>query len=85
MPSAVLRQFIIENFLFGCDVPPLAEDESLLERGIIDSTGVLELVGFLEARFGIAVNNDEIVPENFDSVANLSKYVAARLPAPPPE
>ena len=59
-----LRQFIVDNFLFG-QVPtdrPFSDEESLLERGIVDSTGILELVGFLEERYGMTIANDDLVP-----------------------
>jgi acyl carrier protein len=76
-----VRDYIIENFLFG-DVTPLASDEiSLLDEGIIDSVGVMELVSFLEQDFGIGVEDDELVPDNLDSVANLVAFVGRKLAA----
>lgn len=74
-----VRQFIVANFLFGQDGEGLAEDQSLLESGIIDSTGVLELVGFLEQRFGISVSDRELLPENLDSVGNAARFVSRKL------
>jgi acyl carrier protein len=62
-----LRHFIVENFLFG-QGQDLADGTSFLENGIIDSTGVLELVAHLEAIYGIKVRDDELVPENLDSI-----------------
>lgn len=69
-----VRQFITTNF-YVPDPSKLADDASLLDQGIIDSTGVLELTAFLEEKFGIQVADDELLPENLDSVANLEAYV----------
>jgi acyl carrier protein len=65
-----IRQFIIDNFLFG-DAGDLEDNTSFLESGIIDSTGVLELIGFLEEEFLIQVDDEELIPENLDSINNL--------------
>jgi len=74
-----LRQFIGENFLFRQELEALADDASFLEHGIIDSTGVLELVSFLESTFGIEVADEEMLPENLDSVRAVSAYVTRKL------
>jgi len=74
-----LRQFIVDNFLFGKADAPLANSESLLERGIIDSTGVLELVGFLEQKYGITIQDEELVPENLDSIERLVRFVSRKV------
>ena len=71
----VLREFILENFLYGDRNTPLAADDSFSVRGIVDSTGILELVAFVEDAFGISVADEEIVPENFDSIERLMRYV----------
>jgi acyl carrier protein len=71
----VLREFIVQNFLFGDRSAPLTLDDSFSERGIVDSTGILELVAFVEESFGISVGDEEIVPENFDSIARLSQFI----------
>jgi len=76
--SQQLRQFVVENFLFGND-DGLAGDTSFMERGIVDSTGILELVGFVEQTWGIQIEDDELIPENLDSLDNLSNYVTAKL------
>ncbi len=76
--STALRRFIIDNFMFGQEDPPLGAAESLLQRGIVDSTGVLELVGFLERHFGIDVLDHEIVPANLDSLDSLTRFVEAK-------
>jgi acyl carrier protein len=70
-----LRRFIEENFLFGKDGASLRAEDSLLETGVIDSTGVLELIGHLEGEFGIEVLDDELVPENLDSIRSLVAFV----------
>lgn len=70
-----IRKFVFDNFLFGQNEVALDDDDSLLDNGIIDSTGVLELVAFLENRFRITVEDTELVPENLDSVARLSRYI----------
>lgn len=69
-----LRQFVITNF-YVPDATRLDDTTSLLGHGILDSTGVLELVTFVENQFGIAVADDELVPGNFDSLAALTAYV----------
>jgi len=69
-----IRRFIAERFLFGDD-KTLADDDSLLEAGIIDSTGILELIGHLEGRFGIKVDDDELVPENLDTIAGIAAFL----------
>jgi len=75
--EAEIRDFVIANFLFG-KAGELTDQESLLENGVIDSTGVLELVGFLQERFGIHVEDDEIVPANLDSIYNLADYISRK-------
>ena len=77
--SAALRRFIGENFLFQQEVDSLPDDASFLENGIIDSTGVLELVCFLESTFGIEVADEEMLPENLDSVRAVTAYVSRKL------
>jgi acyl carrier protein len=73
-----IRDFIIENFLYGKDDGP-GEDVSFLEKGLIDSTGVLELVAFVEEKYGISVADEELIPENLDSINKLSTYVTKKL------
>ena len=74
-----IKEFVVSNFLYGQDGQSLANDQSFLENGIIDSTGVLELVAFLEERFGIAVADRELLPENLDSVQNAAAFVTRKL------
>ena len=70
----VIRKFVIDNFLFGED-DNLKENDSFLENGIVDSTGILELVEFIEKTYNIQVEDDELIPENLDSIANVAKYL----------
>jgi acyl carrier protein len=70
-----VREFIVENFLFGQDDQALSDDDSLLDNGVIDSTGVLELIAFLEDRYQITVEDMELVPENLDSVSRLAGFI----------
>jgi acyl carrier protein len=72
-----IRQYIIDNFLFGLD-EGLSNSASLLDQGIIDSTGVLELVAHLEKTFGIKVNDNELVPENLDSVDAIVGFLGRK-------
>lgn len=74
-----IRTFLVENFLVLGDAAELDDGESLLEMGIIDSTGVLELVGFLEQTFGLGVQDQEVIPENLDTVDNVVTYVVGKL------
>ena len=74
----IIRKFIFENFLFSDsdnEDGELENDASFLDNGIIDSTGVLELVEWLEDEFDIVVDDDELVPENLDSVNNLNAFI----------
>ena len=78
---AAIAAFIVENFLFGESERLPREDDSLLEAGIIDSTGVLELIEFLEQEFAIQVSDVETVPENLGSITNLTSYVVGKRQA----
>ncbi|SPD74977.1 conserved hypothetical protein [uncultured Desulfobacterium sp.] len=73
-----VRNFIIENFLFGSD-NGLKDETSFLDEGVIDSTGVLELVSFIEETFGIAVEDEELIPENLDSIKNIVGYLERKI------
>ena len=77
--SLAVRRFIGENFLFRDDGEAITHEQSLLDAGIIDSTGVLELVCFLETTFGIEVQDDEMLPENLDSIRAIANYVSRKL------
>jgi acyl carrier protein len=76
-----LRAFLMENFLLGDDLRSLPGDASLIEAGIIDSTGVLELVGFLERTYGLHIADDELVPENLDSIDRVVRFVESKRSA----
>ena len=78
-----IRAFVIENYLFG-EEGKLGNDDSFLETGIIDSTGVLELVRFLEATFAIKVSDEELIPDNLDSIDKIVAFLQAKLPPPQP-
>ena len=78
-----IREFIIQNFLFGHSNNALGDDESFLDTGIIDSTGVLQLLGYLEEHFGIAIGDADVTPANLDSVNRVVKFVEARLTTQP--
>ena len=73
-----VRNFVVENFLFG-DANGLADDTSFLEAGILDSTGVMEVVAFLEQQFNVRVDDDELTPENLDSIASIGAFVSRKL------
>ncbi|HPA16086.1 MAG TPA: acyl carrier protein [Desulfobacterales bacterium] len=73
-----VKEFIIENFLFG-NANGLRDDTSFLEEGIIDSTGILELINFLEENFSITVKDEELIPENLDSINNVNAYLARKM------
>ncbi len=74
-----IRNFIVENFLFGEPDENLTDDTSFLEEGVIDSTGVLELVTFLEETYGIQIEDEELVPENLDSINNVVQFLRKKL------
>ena len=74
-----IRSFILENVLAGARGAALNDDDSFLETGVIDSTGILELVSFIEDEFKIEVKDDELVPDNFDSVSKLSGYITTKI------
>ena len=69
-----VREFIVENFLFGDDAD-LNDETSFLEEGIIDSTGVLELVTFIENNYSLSVDDDELIPENLDSLSSVVNFI----------
>jgi acyl carrier protein len=70
-----IRRYILENYLFTQDTGALGLDESLIGRGIVDSTGILEIVLFIEEELGVKVRDEEMVPENLDSVNRIAAYV----------
>jgi acyl carrier protein len=77
-----IADFIATNFLFREGLDTVADNASFIEAGLIDSTGILELVSFIESEFGIVVADEEIVPDNLDSIAAITAYVERKLPVP---
>jgi len=77
--DARIRAFIAENFLFGQNASAVGDDESFLDSGIVDSTGVLQLVGFLEQQFGISIADRELIPDNLDSIRKVAAFVERKL------
>jgi acyl carrier protein len=75
---SVITQFIRENFIAGRSDVTLDPDQSLIESGIMDSTGVLELVEFLESTYGIRVEDEELVPENLETINNILKFLQTK-------
>jgi acyl carrier protein len=75
-----LRKFIVDNYLFGRD-SGFEDSESFMERGIIDSTGVMELIAYIEQRWQVAVEDHELLPENLDSLEQLERFVGRKLAA----
>ena len=82
MPQrALVRKFILGNFLFTEDDAALKDADSLIRSGVVDSTGVLELITHLEESLGIRVPTEEMVRQNFDSVDAICAYLARKVPA----
>ena len=77
-----LRSFIVEHFLFGEDTG-MTDDSSMLDEGVLDSTGVMELVSHLESTYGFDVAGTEVIPENLDSIDNLVKFVERKQSSGP--
>ncbi len=74
-----IRQFFFENFIFDTDDSILDNNASLLDQGIIDSTGVMEVAAWLEEKYNIAVEDEEIIPKNMGSVKNLATFIAGKI------
>jgi acyl carrier protein len=74
-----LHKFIRENFMFAREDTRLSDDDSLVEKGLIDSTGVLELVSFLEEKYAIKIHDNELVQENLDSINALTRFLQTKL------
>jgi acyl carrier protein len=73
-----IYSFIVDNFLYGQGTG-LGCDDSLIHKGVIDSTGVLELVSFLQEHYDITVEDEEVIPYNLDSIKNVTRYVSTKL------
>ncbi len=76
-----IKQFVLRNYLFTEDENAVADGDSLIRNGTIDSTGMLELISHLEDSYSIKVADVEMVPANFDSIDAITAYVASKLPA----
>jgi acyl carrier protein len=76
-----LREFITSSFLFSDNSREFEDDLSLIESGIVDSTGILELIEFVEEKYGIKVLETETVPDNLGSISNLTRFVVAKAGA----
>ena len=77
-----IRKFVIDNYLFG-EEGTLSDEDSFMETGIIDSTGILELVRFLESTYTIKVTDEELLPDNLDSVSKIVSFILAKQSASP--
>jgi len=77
--KGILRGFISETFLPSAGLDAFADEDSFLEKGIIDSTGILELLEFIEEKFKIRVEDEEIVPDNLDSLDKLTSYIQRKV------
>jgi acyl carrier protein len=78
-----IKQFILKNLYFAED-NALEDDASFLETGVVDSTGVMELVAFVQAEFGVSIEPQDIVVENFDSIRKVARFVRRKLSVPEP-
>ena len=79
--NETVRQFVTTNFYVGKSLI-LTRETSLLDHGVIDSTGVLEIVMFLEQKFGIQVADDEMLPDNLDSIGRIAEFVSRKTTLP---
>ena len=76
-----MRNYILENYLFTDDQSALSNSDSFMEKGIIDSTGILEVIHFLEDEMGITVEDEDMIPENLDSIDNIVAFVNSKKAA----
>ena len=81
--EAKIREFMFENFLVGENEEDLDNNDSFLDKGIIDSMGMLELIAFVEETYGVEVEDDEVIPDNFDSVSKLAAYIRKKMARQP--
>jgi acyl carrier protein len=77
--ATVIRKYVLENYLFTDNEDELRNDDSFLDKGILDSTGILEIITLIEESFGIKVEDAEMIPENLDSVNNIVAYVTKKM------
>ena len=76
-----VRSFVIDNFLFGEADDHFSNDDSFLENGLVDSIGILTLVEFVREKYAIAIEDEEVVPENWDSVSRVAAFIHTKLGA----
>ena len=77
--KSTVRQYILENFLMGDSGTSLGDDQSFLDHHIIDSTGFIELVTFLESTYKLQIRDEEMIPENLDSLDNIGRFVSGKV------
>jgi acyl carrier protein len=77
--DSLIREYIATNLLFSSNGYPYSDDASFLEEGIVDSMGIMELVAFVDEKFGITVEDEELVPDNFDSINRIASYVRLKI------
>jgi len=77
-----VRTYLLENFLLGGTADDIKDETSFMGNHILDSTGFIELISHLEEQFGIRIEDDEMVPENLDSLANIERFVSGKRAAP---
>lgn len=78
--AAAIEKYLVDSFLLSAD--ELGADDSLIGSGVIDSTGAMEVVAFLEEQFGVEIDDEDLVPENLDSIAQLTRFVESKLHRP---
>jgi acyl carrier protein len=76
-----IKKFVLQNFLFSEDETALEDHDSMIKKGIVDSTGILELISHLEETFAISVADDEMVPANFESIDAITAFLTRKLPS----
>lgn len=76
--ETTIRNYILENYLFTDDQNALNSDDSFLDNGVLDSTGILEMIYFIEEKFAIKVQDEEMIPENLDSVNNIVAFIKSK-------
>ena len=81
MPAAAIKQFIAKNFLFSDDANIVPDNQSLMSSGTLDSTGILELIMFVEEKFKLKVPDEDMLPDNFDTVRAIAAYVSQKKEA----
>ena len=77
--KGAIWRFIVDTFLFGSAPDCFSDEDSFLKSGIIDSTGILELIEHIEETYGIEIKDEEMLPENLDSLANVMAFVCRKL------